>query len=79
MHEIVNTRGQVLFGMIWAVMMVLSSLVYLVSPFDLVPECIFGLIGLIDDIAYIIGALVFLANSYNQILVQRNQQAIHAR
>lgn len=63
--EIVSTRGLIIYRMLWAVMCILSSIAYVLSPFDLIPEAIFGLVGLIDDIFYVLCALIYCANYYN--------------
>ena len=56
-------------SLIFSIIGVLSAFVYVLSPFDLVPEAIFGVIGLLDDIVYLLGTVIFLANSYHQIIV----------
>lgn len=33
-----------------------------ISPVDIIPEAIFGPVGLIDDIAYIIGVIITVRN-----------------
>mmetsp|Transcript_1242 Transcript_1242/g.1641 ORF Transcript_1242/g.1641 Transcript_1242/m.1641 type:complete len:121 (+) Transcript_1242:303-665(+) len=66
--EIVNSFGRVLLGRLDVALTILAMIVYLLSPFDLVPEAVFGLIGLIDDVMCFLGGLFILANSFNQIL-----------
>ena len=39
------------------IFMVLGGLIYLVSPVDLIPEAVFGILGFFDDI----GVLIFTA------------------
>ena len=43
---------------------VIGFLVYIISPIDLIPEMIFGAVGLIDDFFVFIGLFVFIAKSY---------------
>lgn len=37
---------------------------YILSPIDLIPECIFGLLGFIDDLFVIAALLVWVSNIY---------------
>lgn len=41
---------------------VIVPLVYLAFPFDLIPEAVFGLFGLVDDL-FFVGCAVFVAAS----------------
>jgi len=50
--------------------MTLSCLI--VSPLDLIPECIFGLIGLIDDVVMIIIAAIILTKLYIIVITRRD-------
>jgi len=43
------------------VLVILFAIVYLLSPFDLIPEAVFGVVGLIDDLAVLIFVVVFIA------------------
>ena len=48
-------------------------MIYLISPIDLIPEAIFGPIGLIDDIISIIAVFVYIAGIYRQDMIQRTR------
>ncbi len=48
----------------------LASIVYVVLPFDLVPEALFGLLGAVDDIAVITRALHVLFNEVDPLVVR---------
>ena len=43
---------------------VLLLIVYIISPFDLLPECIFGFVGLLDDFIIAVILLVIIGNLY---------------
>ncbi len=43
---------------------VLFFLVYIISPIDLIPEMVFGVVGLIDDLMAFGGLLIFIAKAY---------------
>ena len=44
--------------------LLLIMILYLLSPLDLVPESVFGLLGLLDDLAVILLMLVFVTIIY---------------
>ncbi|MBP3958407.1 DUF1232 domain-containing protein [Gemmata sp. G18] len=41
----------------WRVRLILLTLLYVISPIDLVPEIVFGPVGAIDDVIVIINAI----------------------
>ena len=51
----------------------LSGIVYLLSPIDLLPEMYFGALGLIDDIIVFFVVLAILVNVYRAFLVNRGR------
>ena len=48
-EEVIASRGRVFFTSGRLVIYGLMTLFYLLSPFDLVPEAIFGILGFADD------------------------------
>ena len=51
------------------------TLVFLIiSPIDLIPECIFGIFGLIDDFFMILIALAILTNLFLIVLAKRGRR-----
>ena len=49
------------------------TLIFLIiSPFDLIPECIFGIFGLIDDFFYVIIALAIATNLFLIVIGKRD-------
>ena len=50
----------------------MTLLFLIISPFDLIPESIFGLIGLIDDFFMIIIALIILTNLFLVAITRRD-------
>jgi len=57
-----------------SVLMLIGVLAYLLSPFDIIPEAVFGLIGLLDDLFIIIIVLFMLANSFYHAYAERSRQ-----
>jgi len=51
---------------------IIIFIVYILSPFDLIPEAIFGIIGYIDDLIIFAVMILFVTNIYYDFL--RNQQ-----
>ena len=53
-------------------------ILYILSPLDLIPEAIFGLIGFIDDLIAMAILIYFLAELYYQYMMRRNMMRYHA-
>ncbi len=51
---------------------ILVGLLYLISPIDLIPECIFGIVGLIDDLIVLGIMLLFISNIFYNFLANRD-------
>lgn len=56
----------------------LGILIYILSPFDLIPEAIFGIFGFIDDLVAL-GFLIFVVGDlYYQYMIRRNMMHYHS-
>ena len=53
------------------ILILVLIIVYLLSPLDLLPEAVFGVIGLLDDVIIIIGTLVYIAIVYRAFITER--------
>ena len=51
-----------LFAAWKSIVLTLTTFVYILSPLDIIPEAVFGVIGVIDDAAIMIVCLVVVAN-----------------
>ena len=57
-------------GMVYFIKMVIGNLtlisliVYIISPFDLIPEAIFGVVGRIDYLIVFLGIFIVIANNF---------------
>jgi RING finger protein 170 len=51
-------------------LLVLGSLLYVLSPLDIVPEAVFGVFGYIDDIIVALYVYVFVASFVRSALLQ---------
>lgn len=61
---------QVIRVLISPLLFMLTSLIYLVVPFDILPEGVFGVVGYIDDVALICISVIFLGYTARR-LIQR--------
>ena len=52
-------------------------ILYILSPLDLIPEAIFGLIGFLDDLVAMAILIYFLADLYYQYMMRRNMMRYH--
>lgn len=52
----------------------LLGALYVISPLDLVPEAVFGLLGLVDDLMVVCIAITVAAGIYRTLLLQREQR-----
>ena len=54
----------------------LLVLFYVFSPFDLIPEVIFGPIGILDDLGAVLGACLYIGGVVFKLLVDQNNQRV---
>jgi RING finger protein 170 len=55
----------------------LLTVLYLLSPIDLIPEAVFGVVGLVDDAIVFCMALVICASAYRQLALARAARRAH--
>lgn len=60
-------------GLIWMFRMRILmcfgiAMVYILSPFDIIPESVFGLIGIIDDVFVLLLFAVYISIAYRRFL-----------
>jgi RING finger protein 170 len=57
---------------------ILFMMLYIISPFDLIPEAIFGIIGFIDDLFMVVVVIFVISNIFYNFLrlrdANRNRQ-----
>ncbi len=51
--------------------MFLIALMYFLSPLDIIPEALFGLLGYMDDFLVLIMMALYICSIYRQIIFQR--------
>lgn len=62
--EIRRTNGLVLLQRFKFIIYIIGLIVYFVSPFDLIPEFIFGIFGFIDDVIVVIYVVVAISTVF---------------
>ena len=53
------------------IMMLLLMIMYLLSPFDLLPEAALGVFGLIDDLMFLLIILIYCTIVYRQVVAHQ--------
>lgn len=51
--------------------LIFLSFVYFISPLDVIPEALFGLFGLLDDILVVLFLVIYICTLYRQIIANR--------
>lgn len=59
-----SVQGIVLLYRLHILLLLLLLLLYLLSPLDLVPEAIFGALGLLDDLVILVAVVSYAALLY---------------
>lgn len=59
---------------LYILVVLLVGLLYLLSPIDFIPEGIFGVFGLADDLVAVVMALLYGVNLYRQYLIHVAEQ-----
>ena len=54
---------------LYFLILVLIVVLYLLSPLDMIPELVFGVIGLIDDVLAVVLVLVYIMEQYRTFVV----------
>ncbi|XP_018104435.1 E3 ubiquitin-protein ligase RNF170 isoform X2 [Xenopus laevis] len=63
-------------GLFWMfririVLCLLGALLYLVSPLDIIPEALFGILGFLDDLFVLFLLLIYISIMYREVVTQR--------
>ena len=66
LQDLFSPQGLLQLWRVRIVVMLLCLLLYLISPFDLLPEAVLGLFGLLDDLIIILIIIVYSTIIYRQ-------------
>lgn len=69
--EIFSLAGMIRLFNARIIVCLLAAVMYLVSPLDIIPEAVFGLLGFLDDIFVLLLISVYLTIIYRGIVAQR--------
>jgi RING finger protein 170 len=63
-------------GLVWVlrlriILCFLAAALYFISPLDLIPESVFGFLGLVDDVLIVLLLLVYVTEAYRQYVANR--------
>jgi len=72
LREFFSVGGLVIMFRARIVLCVVAILVYLISPLDILPEAVLGLLGLLDDLFVLLLVLVYMTIIYRQVVAQRD-------
>ena len=63
-----------LLSRLYIILVMLAAVAYFLSPFDLIPEMVFGIFGYIDDIIAVFFVLVHVAEQYRMHVANFGQR-----
>ncbi|XP_040273329.1 E3 ubiquitin-protein ligase RNF170 [Bufo bufo] len=70
-REMFSVGGLFRMFRIRIVLCLLGALFYLVSPLDIIPEAVFGILGFMDDLFVIFLLLIYISIMYREVVTQR--------
>lgn len=69
--ELFSERGPNLIRRLYLRYILVLLVLYLLSPFDLIPESVFGLLGYVDDLMIVLVVVVYISFLYRNVLTGR--------
>ncbi|XP_071117218.1 E3 ubiquitin-protein ligase RNF170-like [Haliotis cracherodii] len=68
-------------GLIWmfrlrVIVCFFAALLYFISPLDIIPEAVFGLLGFLDDLFIILLLAIYITIIYRQVVQARSQRTV---
>lgn len=70
-NEFFSVGGLVYMFRIRIVLCLLAGFIYLISPLDVIPEAVFGLLGFLDDLFVFLLLAIYLSILYRRYLADR--------
>ncbi|XP_064477098.1 E3 ubiquitin-protein ligase RNF170-like isoform X1 [Ornithodoros turicata] len=74
MSEFFSMGGLMYMFRLRIVLCFVAAIMYLVSPLDIIPEAVFGLLGLLDDMFVVLLLAIYVTVIYRRFLAARWQQ-----
>lgn len=66
-----SLRGLQALSRLRTLFLILVPIVYLLSPFDLLPEAVLGIVGLLDDVIVVVSMLLYATILYRSAYLQQ--------
>jgi RING finger protein 170 len=71
--ELFSLNGLNFWYRIRLVVIMIIAVIYLLSPFDLIPESVYGIIGIVDDFCILLLLAIYVSVFYRQFVTNRNE------
>jgi len=70
--EATGRTGLLLFCKMQVIVAVSACFMYICLPFDIIPESVYGVVGIVDDVIILLTVLVYLSFLYRSIVLEQN-------
>jgi len=70
--EATGRTGLLLFCRLQVLIAVSACFMYVCLPFDIIPESVYGIVGIVDDVIILLTVLVYLSFLYRSIVLEQN-------
>jgi len=70
--EATGRTGLLLFCKLQVIIAVSACFMYICLPFDIIPESVYGVVGIVDDVIIVLTVLVYLSFLYRSIVLEQN-------
>jgi len=69
--ELFTVGGLAIIFRLRVLFLVLGMVFYVISPLDIIPEAVFGIFGLMDDLLFVFILVIYLSIQYRRVLAAR--------
>lgn len=70
-NELFSFQGLEIWHRIRWIFLMIVGIVYFISPLDIIPEMVFGIFGLLDDIFVFVLLIIYITILYRQVVANR--------
>ena len=63
-RHLFTVQGLVVLHKLHVLLIVVFLCLYLISPLDIIPEAVFGVLGLVDDLVILLGVVAYVSVIY---------------
>jgi RING finger protein 170 len=72
-NELFSLNGLNFWYRIRLTVIIVIAICYLLSPFDLIPESVYGIVGIVDDFCILFLLAIYVSIFYRQFVTNRNE------